>query len=225
MNPRNILIAIVFSAVCSSCELTQSPLSDVPVSEPDVLRVIAEADRDVYASGSASSLLRVTLYDKHDEYVELNKGNVTVNGLPMNYVVWGQYERTTDVVNPDYNYTFTVTLSDGSQYSCRVHTPKNLNQLSVPATYDRNSPLKVTWGEIDNQALATLTFSGDTTLTFYVLASQGSVTLQPSALAKFHSGQTLTVTLTYTRSGSVDSGFMSTSSAGASFSVSRYMQI
>ncbi len=218
---RCMLSGIVFAA----CQLVESPLSDVPISEPSVIRVLAEADRDIQSSNSSSSLLRVTLYDKHDEFIELKDGHVSVNGQPMSYHMLGQYERT-DNVKPDFDYTFTVSLSDGSEYSCRVHTPKDLHQLNLPATYDRKSPLTITWADADPLAEGSLTFYGDTTwATVYVSPAQGSVTLQPSALSNLHSGQTLHVTLEYKRRGAVDSGFMSTSTVGAWFRISRTMGI
>ena len=225
MKTYQMITGVVLSFIGTSCELSKSPLSDVPVSEPDVIRVIAEADRDISSSNTSSSLLRVTLYDKHEEFIELKKGSVAVNGLPMSYLMLGEYERN-DVVQPDYDYTFTVTLSDGSNYSCHVHTPKNLYQMTVPSTYDRKSALTITWGDADPQAQGTLSFYGDTTsASVNVTSGQGSVTVQPSSLVGLHSGQTLRVELEYKRKGTVDVGFMSTSIAGAWFTITRSMKI
>ncbi len=55
----------------AACQFVESPLSDVPVSEPSVIRVQAEADRDIQSSSASSSLLRVTFDDKHDEFRQL----------------------------------------------------------------------------------------------------------------------------------------------------------
>ncbi len=221
-----MFFGVLLGFVGISCELTESPLSDVPISEPSVIRVLAEADRDNGSTNAVSSLLMVTLYDKHDEFIEIKNGQVSVNGLSMTYCGFGQYIRTNETVSPDASYTFVVSLSDGSQYSCNVHTPKELRELTVPAQYDRKSNLVITWQTSDPEAVTTLIVKGDTVQTQYRVASgAGTFTLQPSALTRFHSGQTLKVKVLEVRTGHVDVGFMSTSSATASFSISRNMGI
>jgi hypothetical protein len=226
MRIRQLSIVILLGFLWTSCELTESPLSDVPISEPSVIRVVAEADRDVGTTNYTSSRLMVSLYDKHEEFIELKQGSVSVNGLPMAYSGFGEYIRTNEAVRADADYTFVITLSDGSQHSCGVHTPKNLNQLTVPATYDRKSNLVVSWQTPDPAAVTTLILSGDTVTTRYQISQgAGSVSLPPSSLAKFHGGQTLSVEILEVRSGHLDGGFMSTSTVTASFSISRSMRI
>lgn len=225
MKIRPVLASIALTFMSASCGVVQSPLSDVPISDPSVLRVIAQANRGIGTSGSVTSLLEVRLYDKHDEWVQLKEGSVTVNGLPMDYGGFGQYARN-DEVRADANYAYVVTLSDGSHYTCGAHTPKNLFQLTVPASYNRAGPLTVSWLQVDSASQASLEIKGDTvTAKFYPISSQGSFTLQSADLARFHHGQTLLITLMYLRPGQADSRFMSTSSASASCSISRNIQL
>lgn len=200
-----------------------SPLSDVPVSEPSVLRAIALAERDIGASNTTSSVLMLELRDKHEEWVHLKEGSVTVNGLPMGYDGLGAYTRN-DAVAPEATYSFVVTLSDGSTYTCVVHTPKNLYQFTVPASHNRTTPLTVGWQETDASAGATLSLQGDSvSAQYYPSSSLGSFTLQPSDLARFHPGETVHLTLRLSKAGQVDGRFMSTSTASASFSIARNM--
>ncbi len=221
--PRTAYAAIALGAlVWCSCE---SPLSDVPISEPSVLRAEVVAQRAIGSSGYTASVLEVALRDKHEQWVELKEGSVSVDGLLMSYDGFGAYVRN-DPVQPDVDYTFVVTLSDGSKYTSKVHTPKNLSQFTVPATYNRTGPFTVSWREVDPTASATLDLVGDSaSAEFSVSSSQGSYTLQATDLARFHAGETVRVMLTFTKSGQVDGRFMSTSFAEALFSITRNTQI
>lgn len=211
-------LVFVGALVWCSCS---SPLSDVPISEPSVLRAVAVAERDIGVTNGITSFLQLSLRDKHEEWVELKEGNVTVNGLAMSYDGWGSYVRN-DAVQPDANYTYKITLSDGSKYSCQVHTPKDLHQFDVPSEYDRKSPLTLTWQESDGAAQARIDLAdASQTFSYYPYASAGSYTLQPSAFDKFQAGATIRVTLTFTTNGSADPRLMSTSTAYGSFSISR----
>jgi hypothetical protein len=225
MSIRQLLEYSTYGLLVALWPACSSPLSDVPISEPSVLRVSALAQHDIGTSGAATSLLQVALFDKHEQWVELKEGGVTVNGLPMSYNGLGAYTRS-DVVRPDVNYSFVVTLSDSSKYSCNVHTPLNLYQLNLPASYNRTGPLTVSWLSVDVTAQTVLELSGDSASARYnIPSSQGSFTLQPTDFSQFHSPQTLRVTLSYSKPGLVDYHFMSTSSAWASFSISRNMQL
>ncbi len=209
----------IMAAIVSTCT---SPLSDVPVSEPSVLRAAAVAERDISASNIASTFFQLALRDKHEQWVHLKEGDVTVGGLPMSYNSFlGSYVRN-DVVLPNATYTFVVTLSDGSRYTCTVRTSKDLNELTVPSSYDRTGYFTVSWKEVDGSTTAMLTVAGDSTsASYYPQSASGSYRLPSSEFTRFHGSQTLRITLTLTKPGQVDGRFMSTSTAASWFSITR----
>ncbi len=215
----NMLIVCVAAAICFSC---QSPLSDVPISEPSVVRVVVLVERDTYTTGSVAHTVEATLLDKHNEFIHLKEGSVTVNGLEMSYSWPRGYVRDDLQVVPDKDYNFNVTLSDGSEHSCKVHTPLNLYEFIVPSEYDRSAAFTVSWRNADGMAATRLDLRGDSATTSITLPSaDGTCSLQPTAFAKFHGSQTVHATLSLSKKGQVDSGFMSTSSADAVLSITR----
>ncbi len=215
----NMFVAIAAIALGSSC---QSPLSDVPISEPSVVRVVALVERDVYTTGGVAHTVEATLLDKHNEFIHLKEGSVKVNGLDMSYSWPRGYVRDDLQVVPDKDYTFNVTLADGSEYSCRAHTPLNLYELTIPAEYNRSTPFTVSWRSTDVTAVTRLDLRGDSaTASFTLPSGDGTYSLQPTAFAQFHGSQTVHATLTLSKKGQVDAGFMSTSTADAVLSITR----
>jgi hypothetical protein len=226
MSLRLLFASGIIAFLSQSCGIVESPLSDVAITEPGVLQIIALAERDLGPSNLTSTEFMVNVYDKHGEYVKVKNGNVTVNGMPMSNSIFGEYLRTGDDITAKSTYTFTVTLSDGSKYSCHVQTPADLHKLNLPTSYDKKAALTVSWQSSDAAGQTTIGIAGDTTSTQVgVSPGQQSITLQPSAFARFHGGQRLRVTVTSTTEGHIDGGFMSTSRVSATFSIAGYLQI
>lgn len=226
MTTRDAVSSIALVLFLAGCNMVNSPLSDVPISDPSLLQIIAVANRDVSPDGFASSTLSVNLYDKHGEYVKVMNGKVEVNGEVMTDSYFGSYVRSGEPVTANTHYGFTVTMSDGSRDSCHVRTPADLRTLTVPSSYDRKAPFVVSWSGADPSLPTTVEFLGDTlSVTLSASAGQSSLTVQPASIARLHSGQTLRVTASIRRTGSIDSGFMSTSRVTATFSVARNMRI
>ena len=65
------------------CNLVESPLSDVPLTSPTGLQLVAVVDRTIAPNGSATTTLKANLYDRHGEYVKILDGGMRLNGRTM----------------------------------------------------------------------------------------------------------------------------------------------
>jgi hypothetical protein len=224
MSRRTIILALI--AGLFGCNLVESPLSDVPISDPNVLQVIAVANREMTAAGGVKPTLQVNFYDKHGEYVKIMDGAVLVNGKQMRDGSYGDYVLDTEPVRPLTRYTFTVIMSDGSRESCAVRTPADLTKFSVPATVNTSESFVITWSETDGSLPLIVDFVGDTA-SVRLIAAVGATSMRvmPSELRPLHPGQVLRVTASYVSKGTVYGGFMSTSRVSSTFSFVRSMRI
>jgi hypothetical protein len=224
MSRQTLILALVLGLL--GCNLVESPLSDVPINDPNVLQIIAVANREMTAAGGITPTLKVNLYDKHGEYVKIMDGAVMVNGKWMHDGSYGAYVLDTEPVRPLTRYTFTVIMSDGSRESCAVRTPADLTRFDVPASANPDEAFTITWSEADGSLPLTVDFAGDTA-SVRLVAARGATSMRvmPPELRSLHPGQVLRVTASYVSTGGIYGGFMSTSRVSATFSVVRSMRI
>lgn len=224
MSRHTLILAL--AAGFFGCNLVESPLSDVPISNPSVLQVIAVANREMTAAGGVTMTLKVNLYDKHGEYVKIMDGAVLVNGKQMHDGSYGDYILDTEPVRPLTRYAFTVIMSDGSRESCAVRTPADLSRFDVPASVNLSEAFTITWSKADDAIPLTVDFDGDTA-SVRLVSARGATSMRvlPSELRPLHPGQVLRVTASYVATGGIYGGFMSTSRVSSTFSVVRSMRI
>ncbi len=146
---RSSTILVLTALFLWGCNLVQSPLSDVPLTSPTGLQLIAVVDRAVTPNGGITTTIRANLYDKHGEYVKILDGGMRLNGLQMRDGSYGDYIDDVTPVLPAMRYRFDVVYSDGSVDSAAVHTPANLTSLMVPSSTDRVHAFTVAWGSAD----------------------------------------------------------------------------
>jgi hypothetical protein len=137
-----------------------SPLSDVSISDPSVIQP------QLYVSKTIDNGAKVVEYigeiwDKNLQLVTLKDGGVKVNNISMGthtipifngqeYYISGEDSLKYSL---NTNYTFVITLGDGSQYNGSVTTQsKDLYQFTAPSSQSRTQDLLISWLDTDPNA-------------------------------------------------------------------------
>lgn len=143
-----------------SCE---SPLSETEVVDPNSVQPFLQVIKEIDYKGTVYHRYRGDIYDQQMRYVELKDGGISVNSEKMIVVkdIIGTYYLADDQRVPyslKTKYSFTVTLSDQSQYFATVTTPSvDLYSFSAPADHDRLQNMNLSWKDTDSNATMSLT--------------------------------------------------------------------
>ncbi|GEM_PF-5619496 len=158
MNRRNYSIALFFILLIglTSCKPLDSPLSDLILSDPSVLRPEILIKKETNSLGHTSFYGSVKIYDKNGDLVRLKDGVVSVNSvnLPLSGSEGTRgrfYELTSDALRFDSGQVVTVIiqLGDGEKYLSDVKAPdKDLSKMYLPESVSRSSNLVIRWEQI-----------------------------------------------------------------------------
>ncbi|RMH74008.1 MAG: hypothetical protein D6675_01025 [Gemmatimonadetes bacterium] len=147
-----IIITVIGLSGCTG----DSPLSDVVLSDPSLIKPVITLEKSINAHGIANQKIEVWLYDENEDSIQLKDGGVTVNGIPMerrqSFVTHAPYygiDQNRLPVQPDEDYTFVITLGDGENYRATLHTPEALYAFNVPAIHSRTLDMTLTWLQAD----------------------------------------------------------------------------
>jgi hypothetical protein len=124
-----------------------SPLSDIELTEFDVVRGVFQIEKRF--GGSSSVNVSAYFRDKNDFGVRIKNGSVTVNGVVMNFDgVMKRYEKDNIPVVKDSTYTFVVTLTNDDTCVATVRTPKaEFGIVEYPATITISDDTVITWSD------------------------------------------------------------------------------
>lgn len=153
---HKMLIAICLMAGIlwlMNCSEPISPLSDITLDDPSVIKPIVFLSKSINAYGSVYYSITVSLYDKNNQLVTLKNGSVKCNDLTLtlnsssSYFLGSSKER---LIFPDSLYTITITLGNGDSYYAWIKTQEcDLLTFQVPDSQNKNQSLKVSWTEVD----------------------------------------------------------------------------
>jgi hypothetical protein len=143
-----------------------SPLSDVALDDPGLLKPDIQLVRSISETGAKSQEVSARLYDKNNNTIELKEGGVSVNGVEMGTVPYylgssANYYSTSSIdILPDSLYTVTITLANSTDYESTVRTPATeLDTLEVPAQHVKTSDLTISWKEPDSSITLKVTMN------------------------------------------------------------------
>jgi len=131
--------------------VSDSPLSDLPVSDPSLIKPNIKLTRERSSSGTLNHDIKVFLYDKNHNSIELMKGEVIVNGIPLSvhYLPFTDapyYTLDSFSVDLGQTYTVQIVLADGLTYISDVTVQENdFWQLILPETHNHTEDLPVSW--------------------------------------------------------------------------------
>jgi len=159
---------LFWSILLSSCArtCTESALSDVVLSEPELLQVEMNVDKDLSDMRAPTASIRVFVRDKNGQALSLRDGGVSMGertcalkrtlltNLPYYFA-----DETIVNLTDDKQYALNVRLGDGSVYTSVLNLPKdNLREFNVPEKYKAGSDLTVRWNELNKKYNAWLTW-------------------------------------------------------------------
>lgn len=153
---KNItFFGIMLMLMATTC-VKDSPLSEVELNDPSVIRPSIYLERTWDANDSLRAYVRVYLYDKNNHSIELQTGSVSMNDIPMQveYTSGGGpfYTLNSSILNIELNksYNFIIKLSDGKAYACSVTTQsEDLYELELPSNYNSANNMLIHWNDRD----------------------------------------------------------------------------
>ena len=169
---KSICLGLFILIIVSSC-MKDSSLSDVEISDPSLIRPDISLTRTRDNSNRLETDIKVFLWDKNFDAVQLKKGSVSVNGNIMKVdklVLTGApyYTIDTTVLRVELNKTctFIIELADGQQYEASITTQNvDLYELNLPSGYSKLNNMDISWkgSEIQNEfeILLTCNYSAD----------------------------------------------------------------
>ncbi len=147
---------ILLGLIGLSCS---SPLSDTNVTDPSLLQPQLTVSKTLN-NGARSVEYTAVIFDKNSNLVTLKDGGVKINGIVMDTaktLFGGQDYQLLGESGVKFalstSYTFTITLSDGSNYYGTVKSQStDLYEFDAPATQSRKQNMTVTWKDTDPNA-------------------------------------------------------------------------
>ena len=143
-----------------------SPLSDLDLTDPGLVKPDIEISRSFYSSGTTSFSHTVWIYDKNNNSVNIQDGKVSINNVELSLEKEPLNSAPYYSVDPSYqlpfkfneNYTCNITLSDGKIYSSTVKSRSaDIDSFTVPLTHNRSENLLLKWGPVDPKEKIILT--------------------------------------------------------------------
>ncbi len=163
-----IIRLFIWSLLLSSCArtCTESALSDVVLTDPELLIVEIQLGKDVSDPKAPRSDIRVRVGDKNGQALSLLNGGVSANGRALTVqrtlltkLPYYFADEATIEISDDMTYDISVQLGDGSAYSSLLTLPKgNLTEFDVPADHSSAHELTVNWNKLNGAYDAWLTW-------------------------------------------------------------------
>lgn len=213
------MLAFAITLFFSHCE---SALSDIEITDPEVLVTNFVVDRTLQDNGTIVSSLHASIFDKNLASVELKNGQVKVNGQKMSVAEIlniSTYHIPSATVNLNTEYIFEVILANGQSYSGTVTTQaKTFTSVTVPASSSVNNDLTISWQDVYVHDALTIsvnltspagTVPGPTFTLTPAQMEAGSFVIPKSNFATPQGITSATITLSGAKYGTIDSKFRS----------------
>lgn len=143
---RQILCSLVL-ILFFACD---SPLSDLAITDPSVIRANFSIKKTFTPDGVIFEEVSANLNDKHGSSIELKEGEVLVNDQKMAYKGRIQNYESNILVESDTPYLFDVVLADGQSYKTEIKTPSNFfGTVNVPIKISINDDLVLSWSDFN----------------------------------------------------------------------------
>ncbi len=221
-----------------------SPLSDTNVTDPSLLEPVLVVTKSIDSGGARTVEYTADIYDKNLNLVTLQNGSVKIDNFAMNeradifggeeYYISGESEVKFALST---TYSFTLTLSDGSQYNGTVKSQsEDLTEFNTPTSQSHTQNMPLTWTDTDPNAtmsiqmlykFSTDTSTGSGTKTIAISnPSSGSYTIGSSDLTTSQ-GKIYEVDLTLISEirGTIDSHFRSGSYVASHLEITKNVTI
>jgi hypothetical protein len=152
------LFILTLTAMVSPSRTCRSPLSDVDITDPSLIRPKIVVRKLVNYLGSLSQKFEASFFDSNGNAVELKNGDVAANGVSMSLTTSlltaapGYVLNTASLLQValDSTYTFVTTLADGQQINSVITMQeKNLFDFIAPTRHPKATDLLITWKEGD----------------------------------------------------------------------------
>ncbi len=198
--------------VVPACNLADS--DTVPMSE-------LQADITVVADGSGTADVYAWLWNHPDGAPPLNEDSIQlVDGDQLTATSAGdsvamqeaylvaeyRYAASFATAAPGQSFTTVLDRASGDSASSTVTLPDPFD-LTAPATTSRAQPLTITWTPSGSSDAIALQFDGCGDAKLGPLADTGSATLDANALSSTTEACQLSLTMTRTRTGSLDQAY------------------
>ena len=210
-----LAFALLFLMGCKE----NSPLSDVEIINPALISPEITLSKHENELGRTNTSVKIYLNDKNNNSVDLLKGGVQLNNTPMGvhrelggapYYALDQIE-----LLPQRKYLFNIKMANDKAYPCTINSPeKILSELNVPQYHNRNTPLVLNFGKLNNTGTEyILEISSDGGLEEMLLNSfeiaAGRCVVPPRLFSFMRKGKQndVLITLTSITSGNVDPKF------------------
>jgi hypothetical protein len=233
------MIPVLMLLAVTGC-VQESPLSDIDLDDPSVIKPDIEINKNIYTS-SVGYTTTAWLFDKNGNTIELQSGDVRMNDIKMKVSrgVNGEpyYQLGWEVLSylTNTNYTCKITLSDSQSYTARITTrEKNLNRFTVPSEHNKNNDLVIYWGETVNNEKLILTMSlyGKTDSSNYIHTKEIQITnTSPgnfTILGDYFNNPgyyKANITLAAVKTGEISKSFMNGSKITSTISITREIKL
>lgn len=146
------LFGLIFFIICNAC-IEDSSLSDVEISDPSLIKPDISIKRTRGNDNLLETEIKVILWDKNLNAIELKKGSVAVNDKTMELkkmaITQAPYYTINSLNLPielNTEYVFSIELADGEVYKASITTQQtDLNKLTFPENYSKSIDLEITW--------------------------------------------------------------------------------
>ncbi len=187
------IAVFMFSSCARQC--TESALSDVEISDPDLLILEMRMYKEYSGQSPVSQNLIVWVRDKNEQALTLLNGSVQVNGKKMTInrslitkLPYYESGNTVDI-SDDKSYTVNVELADGETYESTIEIPKgNVTGIKAPSYHDPSQPLTVSWDAINRNYQAEFSWEKQIAQDTTVLKKSGSFVLSGESSKTFDPG-------------------------------------
>lgn len=133
---------IIFSLFLISLYSCSSPLSDVEISDPNLITPHFSVTYSDTENGEKSSI-SACLNDKNFGYIQLKKGGVYIND--ENTSMQGNCYTSNDEVKALTTYDFVVELADSNIYASNITTPMFFDKVEIPYSVYEDETFYVVW--------------------------------------------------------------------------------
>lgn len=144
-------LAILFFLLVDCDVAIHEPVDESKVIYP-VIRLIVDRNAQ---NGDVSYLTKVYIKNEKDESIKIAGGKVLMNNVEMSppyteFLSYRSYYKSSQSIDANTQYTFTVITSDSNAYSAWIVTPDiDLTRLDVPQKVYRSKNLTIAWKNTD----------------------------------------------------------------------------
>ncbi len=143
-----------------------SPLSDLDLTDPGLIKPDIQISRSLYSSGTISFSHNVWIFDKNNNSVNIQNGKVEINNISLSLKKEPINNAPYYSVDPAYllpyefnkTYSCNIILSDGKVYSSTIKSrTADIDSFVVPVKHDKSKDLLLKWSPVDINEIVVLT--------------------------------------------------------------------